>query len=82
MSVRFDIMPACKTCSWWKQFPEAPHLGVCQKMFVSDFGERIAISVQNDDSTNDGVDQKTVQVRETFGCRAHSDFVLMRYRTY
>lgn len=79
---RTDIAPACKTCEFWRQeFPDNPTLGVCSKMWSTEWPDRIAITLHTDDSENTGDTCKRVTTNAEFGCRGHSDFLLMRYKT-
>jgi hypothetical protein len=50
-------------------------------MHVVEWSDRIGLVLQTDDSVNDGTDEKVVTTREEFGCRFHSDFVMMRFRS-
>lgn len=76
------VPPACETCRWWeKRYPTAPHLGVCTKMvtllWTEDTGREFSVTVHTDDRP---CPSEPTRTKNTFGCRGHSDFLMMRYQ--
>ena len=94
MPARTDQAPACKTCEFWDpRYPENLNLGVCTKMSVLVFpaplpgqstddpmvAREASVSVHTDDGIHHG-DFEAIRTKDTFGCRGHSDFIMMRYQ--
>lgn len=81
MPDRMDKGPACKTCKWWHEWKGSNRIGRCEKMHAIEWPDRIGLTVKTDDSVNEGIDERVVTTSDGFGCRCHSDFLLMRYKS-
>ncbi len=76
---RLDDPPRCKTCAYWEQvYPEKSPLGKCPKIGGIVYGKNISIGVATDDSSAIS-DFEETRVLDSFGCYAHSDFIMARY---
>lgn len=82
MNANVTIPPCCQTCAHWdRRFPENQQLGVCRRMGVSlwkhDDSERGRAHVSVTTNPDVVTDVAMASTREGFGCRLHSDYVMM-----
>ncbi len=77
---RLDDPPRCKTCAYWEQvYPQNTRLGKCPKIGGIVYGKNISIGAAPDDSFKATSDFEETRVLDSFGCYAHSDFIMVRY---
>ena len=64
----------CGMCKYWDQrFPQNKSLGICTRMGVSEWTERMHVSVTTNDDYRPG--EHDASTNENFGCVLHSDYV-------